>query len=355
MAPSQKDRRLVNTCRWSASRESTFHECQKRYWYSYYGAWEGWPKTPFDQRTSIDPLASHLYMLKNMQPACVFMGSLVHKVIEKALQTVQKSKKPPSSEELISQTALLYDRGIEESKSHEWKASPKHHINILEHFYGLPFGESEEKEGRERAIACITNWRNSPCITNIALHPKSEWMGIETTQTFSPEKGVEAIVVYDFFLRWPRADGSKTMIIFDWKTGQESKKIEDQLCAYALAAQSIFSVSLDGLILVPFYLSAGPEGYKKYGTGQERPLDSSHLAAMRSRIIESSRQMMALHPPADDNGVVPAPDPARFSYASDRRGCRRCPFQQMCLAADFQHVSHAKLSTLIPRDTPSSS
>ena len=83
-------------------------------------------------------------------------------------------------------------------------------------------------------------------------------MGIESTQTFSLEEGVEAIVVYDFFLRWPKADGSKIMIIFDWKTGQESKKIEDQLFAYALAATTLFSVPSDGLIVSPFYLHAGP-------------------------------------------------------------------------------------------------
>jgi hypothetical protein len=349
MARPQSNQRLVNSCRWSSSRESTFHECQKKYWYSYYGSWEGWPKTPFDTRETIDPLASYLYMLKNMQPACMFMGSLVHKVIEECLKTFQRTKKIAPLQDLLSQTSLRYDTSMKESKEQLWKTHPKHHTNIFEHFYGLPFDADEERVSQEKALACITNWYSSPCLQNIALNPKSEWMGIESTQTFSLEQGVEAIVVYDFFLRWPKADGSKTMIIFDWKTGQESKKVEDQLFAYALAGTTLFSVPLDNIIVSPFYLAAGPSGYKKYGAGQEITFDASNLAATRSRIIESAQQMLLLHPPKNEQGLIPTPDPTLFSYPDDRRGCRRCPYQQLCIAADFQQKAYQQLQELIPR------
>jgi hypothetical protein len=349
MARTKSNQQLVNACRWSSSRESTFHECQKKYWYTYYGAWDGWPKTPFDTRESIDPLASYLYMLKNMQPACMFMGSMVHKVIEDCLKGIQYTKKTPPLTELTTQASLRYDASMKESKEHLWKKHPKHHVNIFEHFYGLPFDDSEEKALKDKALACIANWHSSPCIQNVALHPKSEWMGIETIQTFSLEENVEAIVVYDFFLRWPKSDGSKVMIIFDWKTGQESKKIEDQLFAYALAATTLFSVTSDALIISPFYLSAGPSGYKKYGAGQEISIDASQLTATRSRIITSTQQMLALHPAKNEQGVVPIPDPTLFSYPDDRRGCRRCPFQQLCVAADFQQKPYTELRALIPQ------
>lgn len=348
MGRAKSNQRLVNACRWSSSREATFHECQKKYWYSYYGAWEGWPKTPFDTRQTIDPLASYLYMLKNMQPACMFMGSMVHKIIEESLTSIQRTKKTPPLDDLLIQASLRYDACMKESKEQLWKNHPKHHANIFEHFYGLPFGASEEKILKDKALTCISNWYSSPCIQNIALNPKSEWMGIESTQTFSLEDAIEAIVVYDFFLRWPKADGSKTMIIFDWKTGQENKKIEDQLFAYALAATALFSVPINALIISPFYLLAGPSGYKKYGAGQEIQLDESQLAATRSRIIESTKHMLALHPQPDEQGIIPTPDPLLFSYPDDRRGCRRCPFQQLCVAADFQQKAYGELRELIP-------
>ena len=145
MARTKSNQRLVNTCRWSSSRESTFHECQKKYWYTYYGSWDGWPKTPFDTRETIDPLASYLYMLKNMQPACMFMGSMVHKVIEECLKSIQLTKKAPPLDDLMAQASLRYDKSMKESKEQLWKNHPKHHTNIFEHFYGLPFDEGEEK------------------------------------------------------------------------------------------------------------------------------------------------------------------------------------------------------------------
>ncbi len=285
-----------------------------------------------------------------MQPACVFMGSLVHKIIEEQLKAIQQSRQLPALDELIRRASVQFDRGLKESKEQLWKHHPKHHVNILEHFFGFAFGSGDETTLKEKAITCLTNWHASPCLNAIALHQKAEWMGIEANQTFSVEQGIEAIVVYDFFLRWPKADGSKIMIIFDWKTGQESKKTEDQLFAYALAAQTLFGESPESMILVPFYLCSGPAGYKKYGAGQKQALDAAQLTATRSRIIESTKKMLSLHPPPDAQGLVPPPDPSLFAYPEDRRGCRRCPFQELCAAADFQQKTLAELRTLIPAE-----
>ena len=36
---------LANEFSWSRSRDATFHECRRRYFYQYYGAWGGWETT----------------------------------------------------------------------------------------------------------------------------------------------------------------------------------------------------------------------------------------------------------------------------------------------------------------------
>jgi hypothetical protein len=277
------------------------------------------------------------------------MGSTVHKVIEECLKEIQHSRKLPPVDELQRRVAVAHDTAMNESKERLWKSHPKHHANILEHYYGLPFGKDEEQSSKEKGMMCMANWASSPCVQNLILHPKAEWLGIEASQTFALEKGVEAIVVYDFFLRWPKADGSKTMIIFDWKTGQESQKIEDQLFAYALAATTLFSASPDNLIVTPFYLASGPSGYKKYGAGQETPIDSSRLAATRAHIIDSGSRMLALHPEKDMNGLFTPPDPCQFSYPEDHRRCRRCPFQELCTTAQYQPMGWERLRELIPQ------
>jgi hypothetical protein len=335
---SSKGQRLQNVCRWSSSREATFNECRKKYWYSYYGSWEGWPKNSFDTRTSVDPLAAYLYMLKNMQPACMFLGSCVHKIIEETLKSCSETRRTPSAEQLMTKASAYLDRALDESKSQQWKTHPKHHCNLLEHYYGRPFGKEEEDSMRSKIHSCLTNWLASPCIEKIALDPRSKWLGIESNQTFPIEGGIEAIVVYDFFLHWTKADGTKMMLIFDWKTGQESQKIEAQLSAYALAATILFSAPLDSLIISPFYLLNGPKGYRKYGVGQEIPISQEQLSENKTRIIDSARAMLALHP----SEAAPS-DPCLFPYTEDRRGCRRCPYQQLCMAADFQPKAQAEL------------
>lgn len=345
--------RLVNTCRWSSSREATFTECKKKYWYSYYGAWEGWPKTPFDTRTSIAPLASYLYRLKNIQPASMFIGSLVHKVIEETLRKTEHSRTLPPLETLIQKAVSLFDTAINDSKNHLWKKHPKHHTNLFEHYYKLPLDANEEEPFKEKIKTCLNNWFQSKCIQNLALDPKAQWMGIESTQTFALEPGIEAIVVYDFFLQWQKADGSKTLLIFDWKTGKENSKIDSQLYAYALAATTLFSTPLQSLIISPFYLLDGPLAYKKYGFGQEFPIDENILSFTKERILVAAKKMLSLHPQADAQGVIQPPDPSHFLYPEDRRSCRRCPFQELCMKVDFQPKSYDELAKAIPGEPQS--
>jgi hypothetical protein len=336
--------RLLNECRWSSSREATFLECRKKYWYTYYGAWEGWPKTSFDSRSEVDPLASYLYMLKNMQPACMFVGSVVHKTIEWCLKTYEATKRLPTLEEVRIHVQNGVKKGIQESSQKMWKNHPKHHTNLLEHYYNLPFDSSPLEE---KARSCVDNWYSSACLQKIALNKRAAWKGIESMQTFSLEEGVEAIVVYDFFLIWHARQDDSFMIIFDWKTGQESEKVETQLLAYAIAAKICFSVPLDKLILSPFYLSQGPQGYKKYGAKQEMPIDSTKIEELKKSIVSSAKAMLELHPRKNAEGIFPTPTSLQFPYTEDRRHCKKCSFQELCQATNYQEKEKEELGNLV--------
>lgn len=339
---SNQSKRLVNTCRWSSSRENTFNECRKKYWYSYYGAWEGWPKTPYDERESISPLSSLLYGLKNIQPLCVFTGSVVHKVIENSLKKFAANRIAPKKETLVDETRALFQKGLYESKEELWKKHPKKYAHIAEHHFAPLCDAAEEASQEEKAISCSTNWIESPCVQNLIFHPKARVLGTEASHTFALEKGVEAIVVYDFYLDWPKSDGSSVMIIFDWKTGKENQKIEDQLVAYALAAQTLFGRPLEDLILCPFYLAEGPNGYKKYGVNQPFVLKVEQLNEIKNRCIASAKEMLAFHPQEDNV----CPDPRLFSYTEDKRKCRRCCYQDVCQKVEYNNASFEELGRL---------
>src|SRR5207244_1495250 len=68
---------LANEFSWSRSRDNTFQECRRRYFYHYYGAWGGWDAgAPEDVR--------RLYILKQLASRQMWAGRVVHDAIEMA-------------------------------------------------------------------------------------------------------------------------------------------------------------------------------------------------------------------------------------------------------------------------------
>ena len=341
--------RLLNSCSWSSSRESTFSECKKKYWYTYYGSWDGWPIYYNDPRgTKVDPLAEYLYMLKNMQPLVVYVGSVVHKVIETVLRSLsgKSSRALPPLETILKEGTRLFYKGIDESEKLLWKKHPKKHTHILEHFYQHPLDAAAIKEAEEKVKKCLENWHSSPCVQNIILNQRASWGEIEKAMNFTLEEGVQAIVVFDFSLHWQRLknDQPPLLMIFDWKTGQDNQKIEEQLYAYALSAKKVLNASYDSMILVPFFLMEGPNGYRKVGADQIDTIDEVKLESIRKKIIASSKEMLQVHETRlDEKGASIKPDPRLFPYTEQKAKCRRCPFLAMCERAEYRDLTEEEL------------
>lgn len=327
--------RLQNTCSWSSSREGTFLECKKKYWYSYYGAWEGWPLHYKDSRTSVDPLAHYLYRLKNMQSLPIFIGSLVHKVIENLLRTLMKSKKLPSFSFVLEEGKFLLQKGLHESKEKLYLKNPKKHANLLEDYYKREKASVGELESKIET--CLFNWYHSPIIQSMILHPAASLGDVEQLMRFSIAPAMECIVVFDLSLYWKRGTSGEKLIIFDWKTGAENSRIMKQMLSYALAATHALHAPLSSLILCPFYMSESPHAYKKMGVGQPVPFAEGELEETKASIMNSLSSMQAMH---TDN---PLPAPQHFPYTEERKACFNCPFQEVCLKVGYQEKTSEEL------------
>jgi hypothetical protein len=332
--------RLVNEFSWSFSRHSIFQECEKKYWYSYYGTWEGWPKTPYDSRPSIDPLASYLYTMKQIQALPAFVGSCVHAAIEHVLKKgfALKERQKPALDELCSFALQKFQKGIEDTKSGAWKEAPKKFANLFEFYFcppgNIPLDSVKEQEYRNKITTCLENWCNSP-IAHMAYDSRAKWMSAEELTHFSL-KGNKIIVVVDFAMKWPRG-GDDVLILFDWKTGKESEKTEEQLYAYALWAHHALGTPLDKLILSPFYLF--DNNYTKIGAGQARALDSAEASRIEELILSSCDKMKKVH----SNDPL-GPDVKLFPHTKNRNFCARCPFQELCKKTEFKTLSRKELT-----------
>ena len=336
-----KNSRLINDFSWSYSRHNTFQECKKRYWYTYYGSWEGWPKTPWDARTSIDPLASYLYIIKQMRALPLFVGSTVHETIEHTLQ--HKTYAKPQKDTLIAKALKRFDEGILASTHEEWRKSPKKHLNLFEHYYKIPITDDNLEEAKQKIITCITNWYESP-IAAMLFDERARRICVEEMHTFQLAEIHKIIVVIDLAINW-KNNSEDITILFDWKTGKKSQKTDEQLFAYALFASKVWKINIERLILTPFYLL--PNEYEKIGHRQKEPIREEKLKQVEQEIIASCEAMRA---PITNYSVyagAPPPDPTLFPYTEKRDQCISCPFRELCEKANYEEHSTDRLRDFV--------
>src|SRR5262249_15074897 len=79
---------LANEFSWSRSRDGTFQECKRRYFYHYYGAWGGWD-------VAVAPEVRRLYILKQLASRQQWAGRAVHDAIELALHGLRDGRSVP--------------------------------------------------------------------------------------------------------------------------------------------------------------------------------------------------------------------------------------------------------------------
>jgi CRISPR/Cas system-associated exonuclease Cas4 (RecB family) len=328
--------RLKNDFSWSFSRANTFEECQKKYWYTYYGAWEGWPKTPYDSRPSIDPLASHLYMLKNMQSMPTFIGTVVHSTIEHFL----KKRMAIEKDTLMHHAELAFEKGLVEAKEGTWKKSPKKHTNLFEFYHGPGVSDEAIEHAKQKIATSLENWYASSIVQSLLFHKAASIHSIEELSFFQLQNAFKIIVVIDLALFWKNSDGTKTAILFDWKTGKETEKTENQLYLYAIFAHSVWKIPYDKIILSPFYLF--DNAYYKIGAKQDKTLDLDKVKKTEDEVFDSCKKLSTYHPTPENKTSV-----EQFSYTNAREKCRTCPFKAVCEGAQYEAKGAEELRELV--------
>ncbi|MBB65375.1 MAG: hypothetical protein CMO81_09960 [Waddliaceae bacterium] len=335
--------RLVNEFSWSFSRHNTFEECQKKYWYIYYGSWEGWPLYRNDPRPSIDPLAAYLYTVKQMQSLAMFVGTVVHGAIEKCLKDWERSRRFWSQDRLIKEALAQFRKGIQSSKDEAWRKSPKYNANLFEIYFkekgeeGL--GGSEIQAAEEKIQQCLENWYNSPITQKTILGVNANTISIEKLDTFYLKNKYKVFVVIDYAMKWQMNHRQK-ILLFDWKTGKETDKTIDQLYSYALFAHQEWKTPYNEIVLAPFYLH--DNHYEKV-QGKES-INPQRLALVEDFIVSSSVSMVEqlMGEPSEKLEKNQA-DPLSFAYTENRGKCVRCPFKKLCESQNYKNSSLEEL------------
>jgi hypothetical protein len=296
---------LTNEFSWSRSRDNTFQECRRKYFYHYYAAWGGW-----DASASAE--VRRLYVLKQLSSRHQWAGRVVHDAIEMALHAFRDGRDLPV-EPFIGDVIERMRGDWRSSRAARYRDNPKT-AALFEHEYQVEIKAEAWRALSQNVSACLRNFFRLPLLTAIRRTSPEHWSIEHWSKVFDFE-GTQVWVAPDFGF-W-NDDGR--LVLVDWKTGGANPEAAAfQLGCYALYAQELLGVS--------------PARVELLEANLREPLvtplrwDDARLDAIREQLRLSIRSMKAyLADPTANVAVI-----GDFERTEDLRICRWCNFRAVC-------------------------
>ena len=297
---------ITNELSWSHSRRNTFEECQRKYFYHYYGSWEGWLRTASSRQ-------KELYLHKKLTNRWMWMGTVVHKAIEYLLKQHRQQAEIESLDYYLELITKRMRQDYRDSIHKRYPSRPSKIVGLFEHHYEENIDAAIWKELNEQALKCFTTFWESEIYQQIKNCEVDDILEIEDLSHFFIDE-LKVYVSMDFCL----TQDSK-VIIYDWKTGKSDKNAtSEQLACYALYSNETWGVLPQDVKLIEFNLSRNEK--------VEHYLDGIDFQKIQEGILESSNQMRSLLIDPDSN-IGQEDD---FDLIDDPDVCKRCFFKGVC-------------------------
>lgn len=301
--------KLEMTYAWSESRVRCLRECSWKYYLTYIQSWEGWlPSAPQERQRA--------YMLKNMTNLPMWVGSIVHDIIEEIITTGRRTGvwKPLKLAQHDGVQALR--KGWKQSKDKRWQGSPKRNTNLAEHYYQEEIEPDKLTLYKQKMLASLKAFYDMPLFKVMKELPKKDWLTLEDFQKFQLDTGEEVAVKIDCGFKY-----KGKVYLLDWKTGRVSDTVIDQLTTYAMyAIKQGWANKPEDIVIIPVYLAA----YAEIGEQATPHLDVTMQRMKRQAgIIRSEYPLLAKAFENKNN-------PAHFNRTDNEHACERCFFRDMC-------------------------
>ncbi|MEM9954177.1 MAG: PD-(D/E)XK nuclease family protein [Chloroflexota bacterium] len=299
--------RDLSKIRWSYSRRSTFEQCPRKYYLSYYGHRN-------DQVVS-DSDKEQIKFLHDIPNRHLRIGSIAHLVIRTFFKRAQKGD-VWNAQRLIKWAAKMLIEDRYQSRKNpdgtHWpniKYPPK---LLLEHYYGHADVERDYDEAANKLKIAIMNFATSPAFQTFLENGVREGALVEHWMDI-PDFPCGVIGQIDLAYK-----NDDVVTVVDWKIGQDDGQGEDslQLAAYALWAVTHFNVPAEKV-----------QVYKAFLSSEECvpfTIDASKLEAAKIRIIQDADRMSAM----EDYGQRAIK--AAFTPCYQPKICHLCSFQELC-------------------------
>ena len=300
------------TYAWSESRVKCLRECMWKYHIMYHISWNGWlTSAPQDRRRA--------YTLKNMTNMPMWVGSIVHDIIEDIITTGRQTGEWRTLEQAQHDGVQALRKGWKQSKDKRWQGSPKRNINLAEHFYQEEIEKDRLDSFKQKVLASLKAFYDMPLFKILQSLDKDSWLTLEDFQKFQLNTGEEVSVKIDCGFRY-----RGKIYLLDWKTGKVSDSVIDQLTTYSMyALKQGWAQKPEDIVIIPVYLAA----YAELGEQATPHLDVTMRHIRRQAgIIRSEYPLLKEAFENKDN-------PDYFPKTDNEHACTRCFFKDMCSGA----------------------
>jgi hypothetical protein len=283
-----------------------------KYHLQYNVAWEGWlGSAPQEKRRA--------YMLKNMTNLPMWIGNIVHNIIEEIITVGRNTGEWATLEESQHNAIQALRKGWKQSVDKRWQISPKQNINLAEHFYQEEIEPDRLASYKQKVLKSLKAFYEMPLFKVLQNLKKDAWLTLEDFQKFQLNTGEEVALKIDVGFRY-----NNKVYLLDWKTGQVSDSVIDQLITYSMyALKQGWIKKPDEIIIIPVYLAA----YAELGEQATPHLEvTMHHINRQAGIIKNEYPLLI-------QAFQHKDDPSYFEHTDNENACKRCFFRNMCKGA----------------------
>ena len=295
-----------NEFSWSVTRAKLFEFCLRKYYWNYYGYWDGWnPEAPETARLA--------YRLKKISSLPLWTGDIVHRAVAEALKRISRYQHA-DAKRMKAWARDTLNREWFQSRDEKWRENAKHNLNLMEHYYQRPITTERREQLRDTVFRCLDNFFEGDYFREANELGVGRWKTVEELKTFQLDD-LTVFVQLDFAFE----RGDDGLVIVDWKSGKFTpEKDAEQLSCYALFAVQEWRIPPERIHLAGVYLNEN--------RAKEWVADPTALIALREKIYQSAAQMRErLDDPAENAASLGA-----FPQTEDEWKCADCPFLELC-------------------------
>jgi hypothetical protein len=293
---------------WSHSRRSTYSQCLRRYYYTYFGSKKRKAITEGDKDL--------IRFLDDLPSRHLRAGDIMHKIIESYFRK-SNLQSPWEPDRLTSWARKWLHKDQEYSRAYPNVRPPRNGefqgTLLLEYSYQIEDVENLYAQTEERLVQSLYTFATSEKFREFRIQGCQPEALVETK--FKKLHGFAFDVAGKIDLAYRSGD---QIVIVDWKLGGDSDDGDEslQLAVYALWAADKFSCPAEAIQVYKAHLST--DKLTSFAVTENK------LQRAKARIIQDAERMARLEFYGKEAMIE------RFTPCFQSSVCSLCPFQRLC-------------------------